>query len=160
DPSTEPVVTAYLLVFEGASSTMVQLCLDGDVVIGRGEGAHVRVVDSAVSRAHARISMSGGLAQIVDLGSQNGTKVNGERIVGSRPLLSGDVVPILGITLVFPSSPRARPRRQALTLDGFRQHVEDELDRAARTRRSFGLAALALAPPEPDGAPRVFDPIA
>ncbi|HET7499930.1 MAG TPA: sigma 54-interacting transcriptional regulator [Kofleriaceae bacterium] len=161
DPSTcEPVENAYLLVFEGASSTVVTLTLDGDVVIGRGEGAHVRLFDSSVSRAHARISMSTGRAQIVDLGSQNGTKVNGERIVGARPLLSGDVITILGVTLVFHSSSRARAQRQVLTLDGFRQHVEDEIDRVARNRRSFGLAAIALAPPDPDAPPRVFDPIA
>ena len=52
--------------------------------------------------------MSGGLAEIADLGSQNGTKVNGERIVGARPLLSGDVVTILGTTLVLHSSSRGR----------------------------------------------------
>jgi len=158
--SHEPVVTAYLLVFEGASSSVVHLALDGDVVIGRGEAAQVRVFDSSVSRAHARIAMSGGRAEIADLGSQNGTKVNGERIVGTRPLLSGDVITILGVTLVFHSSSRARPRRQVLALDGFRQHVEDEIDRVARTRRPFGLTAIALAPPDPDGPPRVFDPIA
>ena len=159
DPST-PVVTAYLLVFEGASSTMVQLPLDGDVVIGRGDSAQVRLLDGSVSRAHARISMSGGRAEIVDLGSQNGTRLNGERIVGGRPLLSGDVVTMLDATLVFHSSSRAGPRRQLLTLDGLRQHVEEEIDRLARNRRSFALAAIALAPADPGAAPRVFDPIA
>jgi len=90
DPSThEPVVNAYLLVFEGASSTAVNLRLDGDVVIGRGEGADVRLIDSSISRAHARISMYGGRAEIVDLGSQNGTKVNGEKIVGCPPTALG-----------------------------------------------------------------------
>ena len=159
DPSPhEPVVTAYLLVFEGASATVVNLSLDGDVVIGRGDDAHVRLLDSSISRAHARISMSAGQAEIVDLGSQNGTKVNGEQIVGARPLLSGDVVTILGVTLVFHSSSRARLRRQVLTLDEFRRCVEDEIDRVTRTRRSFGLAAISLAPPGPDVA--LFDPIA
>jgi two-component system, NtrC family, response regulator AtoC len=161
DPSTDaPVVTAYLLVFEGASARVVNLSLDGDVVIGRGDDAHVRLLDSSISRAHARISMSAGQAEIVDLGSQNGTKVNGEQIVGARPLLSGDVITILGVTLVFHSSSRARMRRQVLTLDAFRHHVEIEIDRVTRNRRSFGLAAISLAPPDPDAALRVFDPIA
>jgi DNA-binding NtrC family response regulator/pSer/pThr/pTyr-binding forkhead associated (FHA) protein len=161
DPSThEPVVNAYLLVFEGPSSTAVNLPLDGDVVIGRDKGVQVPLLDKSISRAHARISMLGGRAEIVDLGSQNGTKVNGERIVGARPLLSGDVVTILGVTLVFHSSSRARSRRQLLVLDGFRQRVEDEIDRVARNRRSFGLVAIALVPPDPDAPPLVFDPIA
>ena len=148
----------YLLVFEDTSSTVESLCLDGDVVIGRGKEAQVRLRDGSVSRAHARISMSGGRAEIVDLGSQNGTKVNGERIVGARPLLSGDVITIRDATLVFHSSSRARLRRHVLALDGFRQRVEDEIDRVTRNRRSFGLAAIALVPP--DAPPRMFDPIA
>src|SRR4051812_13246335 len=134
EPGTQPrVVTAYLLVFEAASSTTVHLPLDGVVVIGRAETAQVRLLDNSVSRAHARISMLGGRAEIADLGSQNGTKVNGEKIVGTRMLLSGDVVTILSVTLVFHSSSRVRPRRQMLGLDGFRQRVEDEIDRVART---------------------------
>ena len=54
---------------------MVSLPLNGDVVIGRGEGVQVRLRDGSISRAHARISMFGGRAEIVDLESQNGTKV-------------------------------------------------------------------------------------
>jgi DNA-binding NtrC family response regulator len=154
------VLTAYLLVFEGPSSTAVSLPLDGDVVIGRGEDVQIRLADSAISRAHVRISMSDGRAEIVDLGSQNGTKVNGGRIIGARPLLSGDVVTILGVTLVFHASSRGRSRRQMLALDGFRQRVEDEIDRIAPNRRSFALAAITLAPLELDAPPRLFDPIA
>jgi two-component system response regulator AtoC len=161
DSSTqEPVENAYLLVFEGASSRAENLPLNGDVVIGRGEGVQVHLQDKSASRAHARISMFGGRAEIVDLGSQNGTKVNGERIVGARPLLSGDVITILGATLVFHASPRARSRRQLLTLDGLRLRVEDEIDRVVRNRRSFSLVAIALAAPAPDVPPVVFDPIA
>ena len=161
DPSTQdPVEHAYLLVFEGASSRVEHLPLDRDVVIGRGDGAQVRLHDKMASRAHARISMSGGRAEIADLGSQNGTKVNGERIVGARPLLSGDVIMILGATLVFHSSSRARSRLQWLALDGFRQRVEGEIERVARNRQSFGLVAITLMPPDPDAQPRVFDPIA
>ena len=159
-PTHEPVVNAYLLVFEGPSSTAVNLPLDGDVVIGRDPGVQVPLLDKAISRAHARISMFRGRAEIVDLGSHNGTKVNGERIVGARPLLSGDVVTILGDTLVFHSSSRTRSRRQLLVLDAFRQRVDDEIDRVARNRRPFGLVAIALVPPNPDAAPLMFDPIA
>jgi DNA-binding NtrC family response regulator/pSer/pThr/pTyr-binding forkhead associated (FHA) protein len=154
------VENAYLLVFEGASSRAENLPSDGDMVIGRGDGAQVRLLDKSVSRAHARISMHGGRAEIVDLGSQNGTKVNGERIVGARSLLSGDVVTILSVTLLFHSSAPVRSRRQLLTLDGFRQRIEDEIDRLARNRRSFGLTAIALFPPDPDAPPLALDPIA
>ncbi|HEX8112188.1 MAG TPA: sigma 54-interacting transcriptional regulator [Kofleriaceae bacterium] len=161
DPSAPDVFeSAYLLVLEGASSRAENLPLDGTVVIGRADGAQIRLVDKSVSRAHARISMHGGRAEIVDLGSQNGTKVNGERIVGARPLLSGDVIAIHSVTLVFHSSAPVESRRQLLALDGFRQRVEDEFDRLARNRRAFGVAAIAFVPPDSDAPPRAFDPIA
>jgi two-component system response regulator AtoC len=161
DPTRqEPVVNAYLLVFEGLSSTVVTLPTEGDVVIGRGEGVQVRLLDGPISRMHARISMFDGRAEIADLGSHNGTKVNGVRIAGTRPLLAGDVVTIIGVTLVFHSSSRARSRRQLLTLDGFRPRVEDEIDRVARNRRAFGLIVIALVPRGSDAPPPVFDPIA
>jgi two-component system response regulator AtoC len=56
--------------------------------------------------------------------------------------------------------PVARSCRQVLALDGIRQRVESEFDRVARNHRSFGLAAIALVPPDPGAPPRVFDPIA
>jgi len=159
-PPHDPVDNAYLLVFEGQSSRVEPLPLDGDVVIGRGDGAQVRLLDKSASRAHARISMYGGRAEVVDLGSQNGTKVNGEKIVGTRPLLSGDVITINSVTMVFHSSAPARSRRQLLALDAFRQRVEDEIDRVARNRRRFGLVAISLVPPDPEASPVVFDPFA
>jgi hypothetical protein len=117
DPSTHDAVeNAYLLVFEGASSRAEHLPLDGDVVIGRGDGAQVRLVDKSVSRAHARISMRGGRAEIVDLASQNGTKVNGERIVDARPVLSGDVISS-SRSMAFAAGSRTRSTASRATAD-------------------------------------------
>src|SRR5688500_2608538 len=62
---------AYLLVFEGASSSMFALPAVGEVTIGRGEGATLRVHDTSVSRMHAQINMASGEARICDLESQN-----------------------------------------------------------------------------------------
>jgi two-component system response regulator AtoC len=135
---------AYLLVFERDSSSLFQLPGSGDVVVGRAETADLRLRDSAVSRSHARITVSGGEAQIADLGSQNGTRLNGERLVGARPLVSGDVVTICSITLVFHSSARPTPARQLLDLAPFRQRAEEELERALRYDRQLTMMALSL----------------
>jgi DNA-binding NtrC family response regulator len=160
EPSTpDHDATGYLLVFGGSSSVAVRLRLDDEVVIGHGDGAQVRLADTAISRAHARVMMVAGRAEIADLGSPSGTKVNGERIVGRRALLSGDVITILDVTLVFHAS-HARARRQVLALDGFRQRLEDEIDRVARNRRPFGLVAISLGSSDLDAPPRRFDPIA
>lgn len=59
--------------------------------IGR-EGCDINIADPEVSRRHATIRSEGGSVAIEDLGSTNGTFVNGERISGTRTLSEGDEV--------------------------------------------------------------------
>lgn len=59
--------------------------------IGR-EGCDVNISDPEISRRHAAIKLDGGTVAIEDLGSTNGTFVNGERISGARALSDGDEV--------------------------------------------------------------------
>jgi pSer/pThr/pTyr-binding forkhead associated (FHA) protein len=59
------------------------------MLIGRDEDADIRVDEPLVSRAHARIEKRGGAYFVLDLGSTNLTKVNGEP-VRERELRDGD----------------------------------------------------------------------
>jgi hypothetical protein len=52
----------------------------GLVVIGRHSGCDVRVANTSVSRHHAAISARGGICRVRDLGSTNGTSLNGRPI--------------------------------------------------------------------------------
>jgi diguanylate cyclase (GGDEF)-like protein len=62
----------------------------GEAVIGRAAQAEVKVEDDGISRAHARIrSETAGRAFIEDLGSRNGTFVNGAKIAGPTELREG-----------------------------------------------------------------------
>lgn len=71
-------------------------------VLGREEGCELRVDDVAVSRVHAALRRSGGQTVVSDLGSSNGTTVNGERIGSTgRPLRPGDVIRVGGVELRF-----------------------------------------------------------
>lgn len=79
----------------------------GANVIGRLPTAAVRVDDSRVSRDHARIDRDGRSCQIVDLGSTNGTTVNGQPAAG-QVLVPGDVVALGSIAFVF-DDPAAPP---------------------------------------------------
>jgi pSer/pThr/pTyr-binding forkhead associated (FHA) protein len=63
----------------------------GDLVVGRGPGCAVALSDDSVSRRHARLVFRDGAWIIQDLGSTNGTIVNGER-VGRCRLELGDRV--------------------------------------------------------------------
>jgi len=67
----------------------VSLPREGTVVLGRSRECEVRLPDADTSRRHAKIVCSGGRFVLHDLGSTNGTFVNGER-VGERELAPGD----------------------------------------------------------------------
>lgn len=67
--------------------------LEGDqLVIGRDSSSSIAINDAEVSRKHARLNFQGGKYVIEDLGSTNGTFVNGQRLAASVVLKSGDVV--------------------------------------------------------------------
>ncbi|MBE2250901.1 MAG: FHA domain-containing protein, partial [Myxococcus sp.] len=67
--------------------------LSGDeVTIGRAADATVSVPDTSVSRKHALVRKTDEGWAVSDLGSGNGTIVNGEQVSEERPLESGDVI--------------------------------------------------------------------
>jgi pSer/pThr/pTyr-binding forkhead associated (FHA) protein len=73
-------------------------------VIGRGQNSHFRLPDTGVSRRHVEINWNGQTATLSDLGSTNGTTVNGNP-VQTWQLVDGDVIRIGHSTLVFRAQP-------------------------------------------------------
>ena len=63
-----------------------------EIFIGRDIANDVLINDAEVSRRHARISIQAGNYVIEDLGSTNGTFVNGQKLAGPRVLKVGDTV--------------------------------------------------------------------
>jgi hypothetical protein len=72
----------------------------GSNVVGRGSEADLQLLDQGVSRRHLDIQFDGARATIYDLGSTNGTSVNGHEI-GSHVLRHGDVVRVGHTRIVF-----------------------------------------------------------
>jgi len=66
--------------------------LDGVCRVGRGEDNDLELQDDHVSRHHAELATHAGIVWLRDLGSSNGTYVNGERITGACRLFHGDEV--------------------------------------------------------------------
>lgn len=67
--------------------------LEGDqLTIGRDSTNGVAINDPEVSRRHSRLTFQGGKYVLEDLGSTNGTFVNGQRLSGPHVLKAGDVV--------------------------------------------------------------------
>jgi pSer/pThr/pTyr-binding forkhead associated (FHA) protein len=76
-----------------------------ELVIGR-EDAGLTIDDDELSRKHAAVRVVGGDVEIEDLGSRNGTFVNGQRIDGPTRLGGGDSVKI-GRTVLELEAPRS-----------------------------------------------------
>jgi len=74
---------------------LTQLQQKQSIVLGRAEGCDVVVDNSQISRNHAKITKIGTKFYIEDLGSMNGTFVNGHRISGKTALGTSDTI-ILG----------------------------------------------------------------
>jgi hypothetical protein len=72
----------------------------GSTVIGRGDQATLRLPDVGISRRHARIDFDGAQVVLTDLGSTNGSMVNGQR-VSAVALNPGDMIQIGTTTLTF-----------------------------------------------------------
>jgi len=100
-PSAGPQEIVATLSVDDGSGRSYQL-QRGSNVIGRGQDASFRLADTSVSRRHVDIYFDGQSAVLHDLGSTNGTTVNGSS-VQTWQLADGDVVHIGHSTVVFSS---------------------------------------------------------
>src|SRR5262245_64747159 len=69
-------------------------------VVGRAKGNAVRVPSADVSRQHCRIEIKDGIVTVEDLGSVNGTFVNGEQIELKKVLRPGDRLEVGPVSFV------------------------------------------------------------
>ena len=122
----------------------------GILEIGRGGGVDVRVDDASISRRHARLHVTGvgGLdtmrLRIEDLGSSNGTRLNGMPLRASeeRPFRLGESVELGMTTMIIQASVSDQRPRRLWTHGYFAVRVEEECARAARSQSAFGVVRL------------------
>ena len=70
-----------------------EILLGGEeFLLGRGRDCDLRLRDANISRHHCMIRMRGHETTLIDLGSSNGTFVNGSRVISQTALKSGDEI--------------------------------------------------------------------
>jgi pSer/pThr/pTyr-binding forkhead associated (FHA) protein len=97
-----------LKVLEGMERGQVYSKLPLPVTIGRESDSDVQLNDDRVSRAHAKLQDHGGRVILTDLGSTNGTRVNGHPIQ-MRVMQHGDVLLVGRCALLFNQSEHDEP---------------------------------------------------
>src|SRR6059058_2583292 len=90
---------SQLLIVRGGGASEPFKLGDGVTTVGRHDDCQLRIKSSQVSRKHCELFEKKGLLLVKDLGSSNGTFVNGKRIQGQQVVEPGDELMIGGITL-------------------------------------------------------------
>lgn len=136
-----------LVILEGPDSGR-EFPVSGSTVLGRDPSAGIVLDDSEASRRHASVAAGPGGAELEDLGSTNGTFLNGERIADSRTLKSGDKIRI-GTTVL-----EVRVPVQATKVGAVIPEIADtDATRAARVRSPEDLERELAAQGAPQAEP-------
>jgi len=81
-----------------------RLPITGPIVIGRSPGADIVIADDFVSARHARVTPAPGGAVLEDLGSTNGTVLDGTQVSGMVPLAAGSVIELGAVKIAVKPS--------------------------------------------------------
>jgi DNA-binding NtrC family response regulator len=133
DPATLPPSTNYapdrdggervpgvVVVFSGsAPGARVLRVASGGLELGRGDSSAGKLEDGRVSRRHARVAFEGGRCAVTDLGSQNGTFVDGAPVPAHTPTQAQRVIRIGDSLLVPCADVRPLERAGLCSFDGF-----------------------------------------
>jgi DNA-binding response OmpR family regulator len=114
-----------------------------EFVIGRDPTCDLSVADRQISRFHARISRNDRSYVLADLGSKNGTHLNGARITEETTLQDGDEIQVaLALTLIFVGSEATMP----LSIEGLNEYNVGRLRMEIQAHRVW-IVDLEVEPP-------------
>lgn len=158
---------------------------DRPVVVGRGDGVDVRIRSTEISREHCRLTSDGDDLLVDDLGSSNGTFINGRPIQGQSRLTAGDRISFGPVTLrLMGIRKKSAPKSKSSDLNDSRmvdtsalakaKKVSDDdvsswlneefSDQSADSDADAGDTAIfkssAVPQPKPAAPERIFDSVA
>jgi DNA-binding NtrC family response regulator len=133
----------YLAVIgEGVDATR-PLPDDGRVVIGRSDDATLRIDHRSVSRHHAAIAVGAQLT-IQDLGSANGTRVRGRRLIPNQiaAIACGEPIDLGDVMIVVQERVATAPPRHVWEHGHFEARVEEECARSEKSGARFAVMRI------------------
>jgi two-component system, NtrC family, response regulator AtoC len=136
--ATQPNPTSRIVTFAQDPETLV---------FGRHRACEVVLAHDGVSRRHAQFTRRGNQISVEDVGSTNGTLVNGVAITAPRRLAAGDVVTLGTVTAVLVATTAVRDRRHIATVTELEDRLDAEVERARRYGRMLALVMLRVTGP-------------
>jgi DNA-binding NtrC family response regulator len=134
-------VPGLVVVFSaGAPAARVLPATAGPLELGRGDAGAGKLEDGRVSRRHAAVAFAGGRCTVTDLGSQNGTFVDGALVAANAPVTLERVLRV-GDSLLLPCADvRPFQRTGVRSVDGFVRGpaMQAVLEAAAQAARGNG----------------------
>jgi two-component system response regulator AtoC len=141
-----PAPRAFLVItIDDGGSRVIDLPEGVDVTFGRSRGATVTLDSDKVSRMHARVRRTGDVIDVEDLGSRNGTRVNGDKIEGPRRLTTGDEISVGPILAVLGVTSGLRRTSTIADVTTGETRLAAEVDRSVRYHRPVTVALLRIA---------------
>lgn len=122
----------------------------GNTLIGRGSDCSIRITDSAASRHHLEIVWDGSAGLVRDLGSTNGSKINGERF-REAALAAGTVITVGQTAMTFQLSPARQRSSSAPRGSGNPGRPAGKTGDAGRARTASPSKRSETHAPEPGG---------
>lgn len=95
------------------------------ITIGRGKECDISIDNTAISRQHISISMNSGIYFVSDLGSTNGSFVNGKKIDIDEPVAESDTI-VFGKFILTPADPMDFDSRVSASVATDMMNIDDE----------------------------------
>jgi DNA-binding NtrC family response regulator len=137
---------ASILVYHRQGAEVVRLVPGRPVTIGRSGSNDIVVHEPSLSRRHARFTLEEETLWVEDLGSRNGTRINGDR-VDRAPVQLGDEVTLgplsVSLHLMKPSESEVRGLEAN---DRFCRMLKEEVTRSQILGHKFALLLVGTAP--------------
>lgn len=131
---------AYLVLRSaGRWSDVFRLSPPAEAIIGRASSNQIVIRSDQASRRHTRVLWTGRAWSVEDLGSRNGTFLNGKKLEGVVELSDSDVIELAGFAITFTHRIEGGSAEHAVSADSSAQATDDqitmELDAASITDR-------------------------
>jgi two-component system cell cycle response regulator len=150
---------ACLIVIRGLNVGEMYKLAKREMILGRGGQADVEILDDGISRRHAAVRFDADRVVLEDLGSRNGTFLNGQRVEGAAAIRDGDKIQLSSTTILkftyadrldesFQRRMYESSLRDGLTKSFNRKYLLDRLERefrfAKRHRQPLALILIDL----------------